>query len=181
MPDNRRAFLLSVAAFLLAGLIPLGVVLAQGGPESYVPLQSTPADYRGSVASPHSTADSMDWSAPLAKNGASRSLILVAGNPTVCARVDHSVDGGTVAIHCGLWVKSGSTYTLIDAAQITTATCSSMAGTRASGRYVNQNVVAFDTGAATHVELRHDDPSGNGSVAIVPVLGNAAPRGAGED
>lgn len=154
---------------------------ADADSEEYQQLQETPADYRGTLASPRSTADSMDWSAPLQVNGATRSLIPTKGNPTCSVRVDHSVDGGTVAVHCGLWVRAGSTWTLIDAAQVTTATCSSMAGTRASGRYLNQNTVAFDTGVATHVELRIDDPSGSGSVALLPTMGCFEPRGAGAD
>lgn len=169
-----------IAAFLFVVLLA-ALPLAFGAPsESYEPLPPTVlTDYRTSVATPLDGADSLSWIAPLVVAGPNRTLIPTNGNPTLYCRVDLSAAAATCVVYCGLWQKVGATYYFLGVSGKTTATAG--AGTRATGRYVADSLLAFDTGAATHVELRKADPSGTETVSLLPWVGGSAPRGAGSD
>jgi hypothetical protein len=168
-----RLFALLLALFVLSPLSLIPVALADA--EHYENLSSAPADYRLSVASPLDGADSLDFSAPLKVTGNDKTVIETKGNPTLYVRVDTSVQGATVDVYAVGFVKIGNTYRSLGCLGKSTATGGD--GTRATGRYVHNGLLLFDTACATHVELRKADPS-SGNVSLTPWLGGYDPRGA---
>ena len=100
--------------------------------------------------------------------------VVVKQNPTCYARVDFSGSAAdTVKLHCNLWLKRGSTWTYLGSYE---ATVTAGAVTDAAGDNVGTNLAGFDTGAATHVEVRNAAPSA-GSVDVTVWVGAADPQG----
>lgn len=149
---------LAVLGFLFLAIGLAGFLTA--GEESYTPLVTAPGTYRGLIAS----ADTTVCTAPIDVSGSDASVQEVAGNPTLAVSARLTSASATVSVACLLWHKSGSTWTLLGQSD-STATASSR--TDAAGRYVAARDLLFDTGGATHYELRVEPPS-SGSVLLVP-------------
>lgn len=169
---NRFALAALLALVLVFNLAPAALADA----EHYEELSSFPADYRASVASPLDGADSTDCSTPLMSVGANRSLIPVKQNTSLYVRVDMSVSGATCTVYAVGFVKTAAaTYRSLGIAGISTATAGTR--TRASGRYLHDGWLLFDTGTATHLELRKEDPTNSATVTLIPWVGAYDPSG----
>jgi len=178
IPDRCVRPLLFFSLLLLAGLMAANVYADS---EHYETLTSAPADYRASVATPLTSADSLVWDSPLSSGPvAARSVIPTKGNPTLYLRADFSVADATCVIYVGLYAKVGSTYTYLGPAGKQTLTAASSGGSTRNSRYLHEGFLAFDTGTATHVEVRKAAPS-SGNISLYPWVGGSAPRGAGTD